>query len=788
DDGDSSVGIRRASLTRPGEPPRFVKHPKPVLKRGRGPLGSRFNTTFERGFVLLHITHTYPDDSGEYSCVAKSNFGMDQSNPVTLTVVPDEGVVTRTQLPEASMAANIDRLNERLNSRSVRQDFDDQVPQAVPQFVRHLESIVAQENGRVRFETRVTPAADPNVQIEWFKNGFPLTLGSRLKAVYDRGYTALEINCCYPEDNGFYHCEAANKHGKAQSNQAELRCSASAGVVTASALPESSVMNIQRLEEYSLQQEFDPLEAESRNQLPEPPRFLSDPSPAQLQLIEGSPAAFEARLDPGNGSRVQVAWFKDGQPVQFGSRVTASFEMGVAQLRFGHANAEDSGDYCAVALSENGQHQSGYCRLVCYAQGGVVTTSQLPGDAEQSMRSLMLLEEELERRTDDSSAAFLAMQQQQQPPPRIVRGVKPPPQIREGGQVLLDLQVEPSSDSDLSVEWIKDGASVACAARVRFELEKGRALLHISHCKPEDSGLYWAVVSNRGGVAESNRVGLVCRAGEGVVTRTQLPGEAQGYKRLEELERQWRETPIAPDEFRFRESEEPQSAPYFDILPESCTVGEGDPVKVLVKLSGNPRPVVTWCLDNQPIATSGDETQNNLETSNTANYVVHKDGSINCLEIVRCQDVGQHQLRVLAANPLGQVFAEAVVSVANFSRLAELRKVAISQELQQKISRPMGAADNLRKVERESEIKSLTYRDPEVEQAERLYASVQSRLRGGLYAGCQEGRQLPVHKPNAEATVKDLNPAWPKTPAQTNAQQLPKATVPQTRLPQQQQV
>uniref|UniRef100_A0A1I8FH53 Ig-like domain-containing protein n=1 Tax=Macrostomum lignano TaxID=282301 RepID=A0A1I8FH53_9PLAT len=525
-----------ASVVDPaGEPPRFVKHPKPVLKRGRGPLGSRFNTTFERGFVLLHITHTYPDDSGEYSCVAKSNFGMDQSNPV----VPDEGVVTRTQLPEASMAANIDRLNERLNSRSA-------VAAVRPAFGEHRgpgkRSRPVRDSGDA--------GRDPNVQIEWFKNGFPLTLGSRLKAVYDRGYTRAGDQIAATRRTTDFITARPPTSKTARRRATRL----SSGVVTASALPESSVMNIQRLEEYSLQQqEFDPLEAESRNQLPEPPAS----SPTR------SPAAFEARLDPGNGSRVQVAWFKDGQPVQFGSRVTASFEMGVAQLRgSGTPTPKTPVTTARVALSENGQHQSGYCRLVCYAQGGVVTTSQLPGDAEQSMRSLMLLEEELERRTDDSSAAFLAMQQQQQPPPRIVRGVKPPPQIREGGQVLLDLQVEPSSDSDLSVEWIKDGASVACA-------RSSRALLHISHCKPEDSGLYWAVVSNRGGVAESNRVGLVCRAGEGVVTRTQLP---------------------APDEFRFRESEEPQSAPYFDISTESCTVGEGDRVKVLVKLSGNRAP------------------------------------------------------------------------------------------------------------------------------------------------------------------------------------------------------
>uniref|UniRef100_A0A1I8GZ19 Titin n=1 Tax=Macrostomum lignano TaxID=282301 RepID=A0A1I8GZ19_9PLAT len=607
-----------------GEAPRFVRQPRPSASVSEGaavridcrvaplndssmqaewckdglPLnaGSRLNTTFERGYVSLDILHTYPEDSGEYSCVVRSSFGMDQSNPMSLTVVAEEGVVTDTQLPEQSMVANIDRLDERLSARSTRQDYDDRIPQSAPQFVRQIDSAVVAENSSVRFETRVTPAADSNIQVEWYKNGVPVTLGSRIRAVYDRGYTALEMIYCYPEDSGLYCCLATNKHGSAQSNTAQLSCSGSAGVVTASALPASSVMNIQRLEEYG--EEFRPMDADLRRA--DPPRFLAPLSPAQLQVPEAAaPAAFSARADPGNGNRVQAHWFCDGVLVQFGSRITAGFELGLAWLKFAYVNSEDSGTYCAVLESEHGQAQSTAAQLVCQPGGtGVVTSSQLPGNAEHSIRSLMQLEEEMAT----GRAAMPGADAQQQPPPVIVRGLVQPPELKEGERLGLQLQIEPARDGNLSVDWLKDGQAVTLGSRVHTDCERGLAWLQIGHCYAEDSGQYWAVVRNRSGAVESNRVAVLCHASESVVTRTQLPGGAQGFQRLEDLERQWREAPIGPEEFQFREFVEPQSQPHFDIMPESVTVCEGYPAKFLVKLSGFPRPRVAWYLNEQMIA------------------------------------------------------------------------------------------------------------------------------------------------------------------------------------------
>ena len=45
---------------------------------------------------------------------------------------------------------------------------------------------------------------------------------------------------------------------------------------------------------------------------------------------------------------------------------------------------------------------------------------------------------------------------------------------------------------------------------------------------------------------------------------------------------------------RMEEDVPDMTAPVFDLFPEACNVEEGETVKFKVKVSGNPRPKVTW--------------------------------------------------------------------------------------------------------------------------------------------------------------------------------------------------
>ena len=45
------------------------------------------------------------------------------------------------------------------------------------------------------------------------------------------------------------------------------------------------------------------------------------------------------------------------------------------------------------------------------------------------------------------------------------------------------------------------------------------------------------------------------------------------------------------------EQEEEPAAPMFDLMPEAVQVEEGDSAKFLCKISGHPRPRLTWWIN-----------------------------------------------------------------------------------------------------------------------------------------------------------------------------------------------
>jgi len=63
-----------------------------------------------------------------------------------------------------------------------------------------------------------------------------------------------------------------------------------------------------------------------------------------------------------------------------------------------------------------------------------------------------------------------------------------------------------------------------------------------------------------------------------------------------------------------REEEVPDmKAPVFDLLPEVVQVEEGETAKFMVKVSGNPRPRVTWWLNGTIVV--------NVSPANVWNFV-----------------------------------------------------------------------------------------------------------------------------------------------------------------------
>lgn len=90
---------------------------------------------------------------------------VDRSSIVHEPLQPDSW--EKIQLKEAEM-------------NRVPEMFIDTRPQQAPVFTSHLQNQDNLAEGQhVHLEAQVEPRADPNLRIEWFKNGVTLTTGRR---------------------------------------------------------------------------------------------------------------------------------------------------------------------------------------------------------------------------------------------------------------------------------------------------------------------------------------------------------------------------------------------------------------------------------------------------------------------------------------------------------------------------------------------------------------------------------------------------------------------------------
>ena len=111
------------------------------------------------------------------------------------------------------------------NSQSHRLAFEEDVEQFVsPQFIhkpRSLDNLMEGQNAH--FEAKLEPIADPNLRVEWFLDGRPVTIGHRFRPIHDFGYVALDIVGLISEDSGTYTCRATNNVGSCEC-QVTLTC------------------------------------------------------------------------------------------------------------------------------------------------------------------------------------------------------------------------------------------------------------------------------------------------------------------------------------------------------------------------------------------------------------------------------------------------------------------------------------------------------------------------------------------------------------------------------------
>ncbi|KAG9511335.1 Titin [Fragariocoptes setiger] len=303
--------------------------------------GSRVHTIdADFGYCVLDIDYLYARDTGEYICRAVNAYGTD----ITQCVIKVKAAPTVVLDSQLATPISADRLRA-LENPDVGDGEPDEAPVITPaRFVATLQREPASgqliEGERAHLETRVSPATDNELQVQWLHNGSPVQAGHRFRPVFDFGYVALDILYVYPEDSGQYECVASNQYGSDKC-VTSLQVEAKPSLVFASQLPPEMATGVEKLA--AMEAAWDAAATDDADEDPnsgpsEKPEFVLAPSEAQA--FEGSSARFSCRLSGRPRPRVQ--WRVNGATVVSGSRYRLIYD-GMHHMEIRRCRLEDAG-------------------------------------------------------------------------------------------------------------------------------------------------------------------------------------------------------------------------------------------------------------------------------------------------------------------------------------------------------------------------------------------------------------------------------------------------------------
>ena len=213
--------------------------------------GHRFRPAYDFDYVALDVLSVYPEDSGVYTCHARNAYGEAVSS-ATIKIIgelallcfvpslccsyvllslflffpPDHNQLAMSSLAYSSMS-QLEAVEQRsaASQQHHKLAWEEDVEQfTAPHFVslpRNQDNLVEGQNAH--FEAKIEPLADPNLHIEWFLDGKPITIGHRFRPIHDFGYVAMDIVGLISEDSGTYTIRATNNVGSCEA-RATLKC------------------------------------------------------------------------------------------------------------------------------------------------------------------------------------------------------------------------------------------------------------------------------------------------------------------------------------------------------------------------------------------------------------------------------------------------------------------------------------------------------------------------------------------------------------------------------------
>jgi len=379
-----------------------------------------------------------------------------------------------------------------------------------PTFQKQISDIECDEGDVVKFEAAFMPNNDPNVKIQWVRNGQPLCHGSKFAIGQDFGYCTLAIGYTFPEDAGVYQLCVQNDKGEAVTS-ATLKCNPK----------ESIIGDVQHEESWRRIQEIEMAKEPAPEQEPapkQPPKFTS-PVLTPGDVNEGQPAHFETTVEPIDDNELQIQWYLNGAAVASSSRLKMISDFGWVILNIADCIAEDTGTWECVATNSVGEARTS-------AQLTVQSKERLLLDPinQSSFAKIRELEapKELpeETRPDEYDA------------PQITSQLIAPSNMNEGDSAHLEARFTPVNDPNLKVEWYRDGQPIFHTNRHRMVSDFGFGILDILYLLAHDAGEYTLRVYNDKGEASSS-VHLAVEPTESLHLQ---PMSEQKAKAVQELE------------------------------------------------------------------------------------------------------------------------------------------------------------------------------------------------------------------------------------------------------------
>jgi len=315
--------------------------------------GHRFRLTFEFGYVALDILYTYPEDEGEYVCKAFNELGEDITK-AELKCKEMPAIQLENQVPRGmKRSETLVQMEAAMKKYTTEMyltedDVYDSEKRQPPRFVTQIQSITSlEEMQAAKFECQLAPVGDPNMKVEWFWNGKPLSFKTRFTPIYDFGYVAMNFGWVYPEDSGEYICRASNAYGSDET-RAIIKCSGKTGIVYESQLPKG-MMSIEKIREMESGWQRAPELLETEQEKFKP-CFVTKPE--AVATTEGGSARFCCRVT--GYPKPRVMWLINGHTVINGSRHKLIYD-GMWHLDIPKCQDRDGGKIEVIARNQCGE-------------------------------------------------------------------------------------------------------------------------------------------------------------------------------------------------------------------------------------------------------------------------------------------------------------------------------------------------------------------------------------------------------------------------------------------------